>query len=209
MVVVAEHRFLYQNTGSVFVSFLRNLRFSFLEPSLRKGSSTKDWRKNSWLCTAWMKENHELGTTVVDARRCSCQLNCLCEPSTQFLFPEYSPSCRNSALSHDIAATLMASPPTPPGPPQCVHRKTHLSGSRDAGPEEAPSIMVAPYPLADERLANPQAETDMTAVKAAIHAGRSLRSSYSIPPSVSDEKRSRSVRRANAPRGLRLRRSQD
>ncbi len=69
--------------------------------------------------------------------------------------------------------------------------------------------MVAPYPLADERLANPQAETDMTAVKAAIHAGRSLRSSYSIPPSVSDEKRSRSVRRANAPRGLRLRRSQD
>lgn len=44
--------------------------------------------------------------------------------------------------------------------------------------------MIAPYPLADERLDNPQAETDMTAVKAAIHAGRSLRSSYSIPPSV-------------------------
>lgn len=52
------------------------------------------------------------------------------------------------------------------------------------GPEEAPSIMVAPYPLADERFANPEAETDMAAVKAAIHAGRSLRSSYGIVPSV-------------------------
>lgn len=53
------------------------------------------------------------------------------------------------------------------------------------GPEEAASIMVAPYPLPDERFANPAAETDMTAVKAAIHAGRSLRSSYGIVPSVS------------------------
>ena len=56
--------------------------------------------------------------------------------------------------------------------------------SGSLGPEEAPSIMVAPYPLADERFANPQVETDMTAVKAAIHAGRSLRSSYGIVPSV-------------------------
>lgn len=44
--------------------------------------------------------------------------------------------------------------------------------------------MLAPYPLADERLADPKAETDMDAVKAAIHAGRSLRSSYGILPSV-------------------------
>lgn len=44
--------------------------------------------------------------------------------------------------------------------------------------------MVAPYPQADERFANPAAETDMSAVKAAIHAGRSLRSSYGIVPSV-------------------------
>lgn len=53
-----------------------------------------------------------------------------------------------------------------------------------SGPEEPPSIMVAPYPQADERFANPAAETDMSAVKAAIHAGRSLRSSYGILPSV-------------------------
>ena len=53
-----------------------------------------------------------------------------------------------------------------------------------SGPEEAISIMLAPYPLADERLVDAKAETDMEAVKAAIHAGRSLRSSYGILPSV-------------------------
>eukprot|EP00903_Cladosiphon_okamuranus_P022267 g20474.t1 len=62
-----------------------------------------------------------------------------------------------------------------------------LPGRGTMGPEEAPSIMVAPYPLADERFANPQAETNMTAVKAAIHAGRSLRSSYGIVPSAKAE----------------------
>eukprot|EP00752_Nemacystus_decipiens_P005746 g5199.t1 len=62
-----------------------------------------------------------------------------------------------------------------------------LPGRGTMGPEEAPSIMVAPYPLADERFSNPQAETDMTAVKAAIHAGRSLRSSYGIVPSAKAE----------------------
>lgn len=50
--------------------------------------------------------------------------------------------------------------------------------------------MLAPYPLADERLADAKAETDMEAVKAAIHAGRSLRSSYGILPSVSRPHRS-------------------
>lgn len=54
-----------------------------------------------------------------------------------------------------------------------------------SGPKEAVSIMLAPYPLADERLVDAKAETDMEAVKAAIHAGRSLRSSYGILPSVS------------------------
>ncbi|CBN75348.1 Valine--tRNA ligase [Ectocarpus siliculosus] len=62
-----------------------------------------------------------------------------------------------------------------------------LPGRGSMGPEEAPSIMVAPYPQADERFANPAAETDMSAVKAAIHAGRSLRSSYGIVPSAKAE----------------------
>ncbi|CAN0320228.1 unnamed protein product, partial [Hapterophycus canaliculatus] len=62
-----------------------------------------------------------------------------------------------------------------------------LPGRGSMGPDEAKSIMVAPYPLADERFADPAAETDMVAVKAAIHAGRSLRSSYGILPSAKAE----------------------
>eukprot|EP00904_Undaria_pinnatifida_P012931 jgi/Undpi1/8769/HiC_scaffold_25.g11231.m1 len=62
-----------------------------------------------------------------------------------------------------------------------------LPGRGTMGPKEALSIMLAPYPLADERLADPKAETDMDAVKAAIHAGRSLRSSYGILPSAKAE----------------------
>lgn len=53
-----------------------------------------------------------------------------------------------------------------------------------SGSEEAESIMVAPYPRADERFEDPKAESDMEAVKAAIHAGRSLRSTYNIVPAV-------------------------
>lgn len=45
--------------------------------------------------------------------------------------------------------------------------------------------MLAPYPKEDARFADPKAESDMEAVKAAIHAGRSLRSSYGILNSVS------------------------
>lgn len=54
-----------------------------------------------------------------------------------------------------------------------------------SGPSEPASIMVAQYPLGDERLADAKVESDMECLKSAIHAGRSLRSSYGIVPSVS------------------------
>lgn len=44
--------------------------------------------------------------------------------------------------------------------------------------------MLAPYPLGDDRLEDRKAESNMDCIKSVIHAGRSLRSSYGILPSV-------------------------
>ncbi|CAM9853636.1 unnamed protein product [Ascophyllum nodosum] len=62
-----------------------------------------------------------------------------------------------------------------------------LPGRGTMGPEEPETIMLAPYPQSDERLADTKAESDMEAVKGAIRAGRSLRASYGIPPAVKAE----------------------
>ncbi|CAM9633335.1 unnamed protein product, partial [Discosporangium mesarthrocarpum] len=59
-----------------------------------------------------------------------------------------------------------------------------LPGRGNMGPDESPSIMLAPYPQADVTLDDPACESAMGTMKTLIHAGRSLRSTYNIKPSV-------------------------
>lgn len=62
-----------------------------------------------------------------------------------------------------------------------------LPGRGTMGLSEAQSIMLAPYPLGDDRLEDRKAESNMDCIKSVIHAGRSLRSSYGILPSAKAE----------------------
>jgi valyl-tRNA synthetase len=65
---------------------------------------------------------------------------------------------------------------------QTLPEKTRVQGPGSRGPVE--SIMIAPYPVADEKLINPEIERDMQLVMDLILAIRNIRGEMNIAPSM-------------------------